>query len=427
MASIGNDSGGRKRILFVAGDGKRRTVRLGRASRRQAETVRGHVENLVAAVLSRQAPPDETSRWGAALPDLLRKRVEAVGLLEPPEPEPDAGPTLGAFLGEYLAGRTDIKRSTRLVLGHTARCLQGFFGPDKGLADITEADADAWAAWLKGTEGLAPNTVRRRSGIAKQFFRAAVRARVLDRNPFTDLKSSVRESRGRDRFIGRDVTQKVIDACPDAEWRLIVALCRYGGLRCPSEVLRLTWADVHWAQNRFTVHSSKTEHHEGKGTRDVPLFPELVPYLRDVFEGAEPGTEHVVTRYDAATCENLRTQFHRIICKAAVEPWPKLFQNLRSTRETELAETFPLHVVCKWIGNSRLVAKKHYLQVTDEHFQKAARNPAQYLLVQGFPGREGGRAERGETPVLPPHTAVYREEHINILGDTGLEPVTSRV
>jgi hypothetical protein len=31
-----------------------------------------------------------------------------------------------------------------------------------------------------------------------------------------------------------------------------------------------------------------------------------------------------------------------------------------------------MHVVCTWIGNSQPVAAKHYLQVTDEHFEKAA-------------------------------------------------------
>ena len=62
----------------------------------------------------------------------------------------------------------------------------------------------------------------------------------------------------------------------------------------------------------------------------------------------------------------------RIIRKAGIEPWPKLFQNLRSTRETELAEQYPLHVVCAWIGNSQPVAAKHYLQVTEGHFRQAA-------------------------------------------------------
>jgi hypothetical protein len=41
------------------------------------------------------------------------------------------------------------------------------------------------------------------------------------------------------------------------------------------------------------------------------------------------------------------------------------------TRETELAERFPVHVVCEWIGNSQPVAVKHYLQITEEHFARA--------------------------------------------------------
>ena len=46
-------------------------------------------------------------------------------------------------------------------------------------------------------------------------------------------------------------------------------------------------------------------------------------------------------------------------------------------RETELCETYPIHVVCSWIGNSTTVANKHYLQVTDEHFEKAVQKAVQ--------------------------------------------------
>ncbi len=42
-----------------------------------------------------------------------------------------------------------------------------------------------------------------------------------------------------------------------------------------------------------------------------------------------------------------------------------------------MTETFPLHVVTAWLGNSQLIAAKHYLQVTDSHFQEAAQNPTQ--------------------------------------------------
>ena len=61
----------------------------------------------------------------------------------------------------------------------------------------------------------------------------------------------------------------------------------------------------------------------------------------------------------------------KIIRKAGLEPWPKLFHNLRASRETELAAEHPMHVVCEWIGNSPKVAKEHYLRVTDADFDKA--------------------------------------------------------
>lgn len=49
----------------------------------------------------------------------------------------------------------------------------------------------------------------------------------------------------------------------------------------------------------------------------------------------------------------------------------KPFHNMRASRETELAATFPLHIVCEWIGNSAAIAQKHYLQVTDADYEKA--------------------------------------------------------
>ncbi len=103
----------------------------------------------------------------------------------------------------------------------------------------------------------------------------------------------------------------------------------------------------------------------------MPLFPELRPHLEALFDEAAEGTEFVVNRYRDAK-QNLRTTFEKIIVRAGLKPWPKLFQNLRSTRETELAEHFPMHVVCEWIGNSQPVASRHYLQVTDSHFKAAA-------------------------------------------------------
>jgi integrase len=173
----------------------------------------------------------------------------------------------------------------------------------------------------------------------------------------------------RQFHIDRETIAKVIGEAPDHEWRLIIALSRFGGLRCPSEHLALRWQDVDWARDRFAVHSPKT------GERWVPIFPELRLYLEECFDMAEAGAVHVISRYrDSNT--NLRTTFTKIIRRAGVKPWPKLFHNLRASRETELAATYPIHVVCEWIGNSAAVAAKHYLTVREEDFERAAQGGA---------------------------------------------------
>ena len=114
----------------------------------------------------------------------------------------------------------------------------------------------------------------------------------------------------------------------------------------------------------------RTETHNGHGTRLVALFPELLPHLRETFEQAEDGAEYVITQYRAG--QNVGPHFARIVKRAGLTPWPKLWQNMRATRATELAQAFPQHVATAWMGHSAKIAEAHYLQVTAEHFAKAA-------------------------------------------------------
>lgn len=88
----------------------------------------------------------------------------------------------------------------------------------------------------------------------------------------------------------------MLDACPNHHWRTIVALCRFGGLRCPSEALSLRWQDVDWEAGRIVVQSPKTEHDVGKANRTIPLFPELRPILAEAFDLAPDGGEYVERR-----------------------------------------------------------------------------------------------------------------------------------
>lgn len=103
---------------------------------------------------------------------------------------------------------------------------------------------------------------------------------MLAGSPIAEIGDcQVRANRTRDRFVTADEAKLVLDACPNNQWKLLFALSRFGALRCPSEHAGLRWADIDWANNRFTVRSPKTEHHEGHDSRVVPIFAELRPHL----------------------------------------------------------------------------------------------------------------------------------------------------
>jgi hypothetical protein len=128
------------------------------------------------------------------------------------------------------------------------------------------------------------------------------------------------------------------------------------------------------ADARFTVHSPKTERHEGKATRLVPIFPELMPYLEEAWEQAEEGSTFVIS---SPRGDTPGTGMERIIRSAGIEPWDKPFQNCRSTRATELvAAGWPEYKVCKWLGHTEVIARRHYWQVADDDFRRAAGAPA---------------------------------------------------
>ena len=369
MASISRQTNGRRTIQFVGPDGKRRSIRLGKTPQKMAEEIKRRVEHLVAAHTAEHAVDRDTSAWLAKLDQTLSGKLAAVGLI----PRRQVA-TLSSFLQDYVDGRSDVSDETKTNWGHTIRNLVAYFGSDRRLDDITRGECDSWKCALPSMcdqtarDGLSPATVSKRVKNARQFFRAAVRKELIDRNPFDDIKAGTQANAERKFYVDRTTIFEVLQACPNQEWRVIAALCRFAGFRCPSEVLALRWEDVDWDRDRLAVRKHKTK------SRVVPLFPELRPYLDEAFDRAEPGAEFVVSRYRGRET-NLRTQFERIIRRAGVQPWPRLFHNLRASRETELAEVYPMHVVCEWIGNSQRVAFQHYLTVTDSHYEQAVSQP----------------------------------------------------
>ena len=189
-----------------------------------------------------------------------------------------------------------------------------------------------------------------------------------------------------------------MDHAPDAEWRAILALSRFAGLRCPSEVLSLKWEHIHWDRQRITVTSPKTARHPNGGQRIIPLFPELIGPLEEAWEQAREKAVYVVDRHRSQAEKpggwrntNFRTTVGKMIQRAGINPWPKPFHALRASHETDLLERFPIQVVAKWLGHSSKIALTHYARTTDDHFQ-AAVMPEETTRAAPVTRRQRGQA-----------------------------------
>jgi integrase len=457
---------GRITLQFRNPNGKRSTLYLGHADDLTTLEVKKHLEHIIRSVKNGTLPSVITERWLAELlADPARTwiydRLAALELVteRPEQAESRAAKqakdatqrpplaTLGPFLADYIKRRSDVKPGTLLAYRQTQNSLVKRFGADKPLAEITAGDAMDFKRWLlahgkalpAGRRGpLAKATANRRTKAAKQFFEDAVEHELIARNPFRKVKGGASVNKERLRFVSRTVTGTVLDACPDAEWRAIVALSRYGGIRIPSELLPLMWADVNLEQDKLTITSPKTEHCD-KGYRVIPVevFGDVRPYLEDLLKlamsrGPVRPTDYIITRYREVN-SNLRTQLLRILKRAGVEPWPRLFQNLRSSRETELIyHGYKIHEVCAWIGNSPAVANDHYLQVLDsveraelEERLAQSQSATSFCNAAGKNTLTAGgckkQAKPGKTPEKRGFSPISEETGV---GPEGFEPPT---
>ncbi len=446
MASIGREGkrGELKRILYRDAAGKQQTLRLGKCPKTVAETARVAVEHLVIAKRHNSVPHPDAIRWLDGIDEVLYSRVEALELCQPRASSEVV--TLADLLNRFEAAAA-VKSSTRAAYRQTTESLRAILGADTPLSSITTADADNWrksisepyrvtlADGTERTKRLASATQAKRVHVARAIFKRAVRWGMVPSSPFAELRAGSQSNPDRARYVSVETIRTVLTACPDDEWRAIVGLSRFAGLRCPSEIVALRWGDVNWERGRLMVRSPKTAGHEGHAVRVVPIVPELREILQDLFDAAEPGTEAVVPRLRDGRV-NLRTQFERIIANAGEQQWPRLFHALRASCATDWAERFPAHTTARWLGHSPLIAAQHYLQTRDAHFDlaagigasaEAATNPA----TQARPSDTNDEHDESTTlensedlvAVGLPCDAVESEP----MGDTGLEPVTSRV
>jgi len=436
MASLSKDNNG-WRILFVCPTTRKRpTIRLGECSKKNAQTTLNMVETLVEAKSLGQPIKQQTAAWLDSISGTpLRERLAKVGLCEA---------TTATLLGDFLDGfidqhkqRGDVTDSTLTVWGHTVRNLKDYFGTDKPLRSIKPEDADAWNAWLKASEDLSENTIRKRSQFAKQFFNVAEKRSLVDRNPFKTLVGTTVPVPERQFFVDRETIHDLLDECPAAEHGLMLLFARYLGVRVPSEIVPLKWTDINWETMTIVVTSPKTKRHRDGHQRIVPIFPEVAEELHRAWVAAPEKAVWIFPSSRAAD-KNQGMWLKRAVLRSGRQPWPKLWVALRASRATELVDKYPSHVCAAWLGHTEAIANQHYRMVTSEHVQRATSEPTGSL-----PGQPKSNEELAQIPAHSPHAAANqgssRNEEIPAnprigeacgvvqntpVEDRGLEPLT---
>ena len=432
---------GRYRITYYIEAGKRKFLRIGDVSKRSAEQIDRYVQSLAESKRLGLMPDPSIVEWLRRADAGLREQIERAGLLGVATVEKTK--TLKELLDAFKANAGG-KAATKSKFTQTANNLLAFFPDDLPIDKLNKGMAKDWREWMltsgncRDSENdlLSENTVRRRSGIAKQIFNYAIDHKWISENPFVGLPAAVRENPSRDFYVTPETIERLLELAQCDQFKAVLALARYGGLRCPSEVVGLTWGDVDFAKKSIRIISSKTEHHANGGARQCPMFPELVGRLETLHVAAKAagkaGAADPVIQLAGSSEAVFRRRLERLLTTAKIEPWPKLFQNMRDSRLMDLAELYPLKDVCSWLGNSPEIAAKFYLQAKDSAFQAAIGGGT----PSGTPsGNNEPQTEPTEDEAILENCEKAREfaektkkAHGEVglsMGEEGLEPPTS--
>jgi integrase len=277
-------------------------------------------------------------------------------------------PTLSVLLDRFHASKTGVKFTTQQVYKRKFHYLEEHFGKDTRIDKITPADAESIKDYLAnrrtlGRGKLNPTSLNKAIKDFKQIFNFAVNCGYLSKSPFENVKNGKVSHSERQFYVSKELIDSAIEACGDnLEFRALLACARFAGLRIPPEICDLRFSDFDFSVGIFTVpNSGKT------GTRRVPIFDELKPFILAL---QKEDKEFVFERYRKHT--NIGTMIKKRLLKCGIEVWEKFFVNLRSSCISDKERLgWKDSVMNAVFGNSQKVRLVHHIQpLPDDEYAK---------------------------------------------------------
>lgn len=323
------------KVYYHSLDGKRQWIRLTATTRTEALDQRQQIEEAIKS--------DPRIRSGAAY-TLAEWRVKFKEL------NPQLAPrTLAAF-------------------DNAVKHLIDTFGDAAPLASITPMQAAEFAA---GLSDLARATRAKIIRHLKRWFRVALRTKAIGENPFADISGSNPAIDQTWTFVSDADTEAMIRACNSPGEAMLIALCRWAGLR-RGEAARLDWMDVDLERRRLAVTNPQRVQTTKRRARVVPIVPRLAKALGAVPEAARVGLVVAGGRRSRGGYKAIRG-----VQRRAGLALQKPTHCLRKSRVTSwIEEGHDPYAVAKWTGHSVAVAQAHYHKPTEAAMDRAAFAPA---------------------------------------------------
>lgn len=375
-------------------DGKLKTVQIGRLGKAGSEDWKRNLRRLEGAALNGTEVQSEVEKWVSKLsPDIAAKLCRH-GLIEQENLIPKTFAALCAFTIDLGVRKKKNKKGTTrnkvVSLRHAIKFFEGIEDPGRDrvtwqrsskrlIRSITEDDVVAFRDSFDMTENTKVGIMKNLS----EVFNVAKKAGLIPRNPVSEHRGGW-EASEKLEYVPLTRFRKLYDQV-DTEWKLILGLAMYAGLRAPSEVNALRWQDVDWQRRVMTVRSSKP----GKNgvefvARPVPIFDEIAEPLVELWQSrGEPDsgdvvTEHRTSRNESDQWNGYSIHVQRLAEQHGLQLWKRPMQNLRASfisRKVAGVEGDKLEsptTVCKWVGQSEVIAGKHYIVLSDENLEGAS-------------------------------------------------------
>lgn len=361
MASGTTRPSGSQWVFFSAG-GKRHTLRLGNVGLAARQEVERRIDRLTAQRGAGLPLDIDLRQWLASLDRRTHAMLARCGLTEARSDQ--TVQELFAWHAEHLTSHNKARGTLKVFQRVEANCL-ACWGADRLIVDLKPIDADALQAWMlaRGKSGkpLASTTTSRRVAMARQVFDAAKSRGWLTANPFSHIRRRGESNPDRDEYVTWDDAERLIEAETTAEFRLLLALARMCGLRCPSELAPLPWSAVDWDLNIFNVEAPKTRS-RGKPRRDIPIFRGLAPYFREAFDAAPERSDLMFPNFQGSSTA-ITNRLERLCRKCRIAMWPKPWMNMRASAERDMLKGLPLDEAAAFLGHSPETALRHYSRV----------------------------------------------------------------